>query len=720
MSEPVFFEWIEIEGFRGFAERQQFDLAASVVILGGPNGTGKTSFFDAVQWLLIGTLERLEPWRVRRNAEHVVNQYRAATGEPASVRASIRVDGRSIELNRTGRYDASQLEWRDDHSVLYEDDAERALAEALTPVGRVSLQRSLLSSGLLQQDVIRDVLEDKPAERYDQLASILGLNSIAAFPGAAKKRADRLAAEGDRARKAVADLEADARSARERIASLRARAEEAPDVAALRTQLADRMGAHADVVRLRGDLPLSSDDAQELRIAAGLATSKLGEVLATAEPTREALAAEAPPARNDLDAVRLAAKSAGEAAGRAHETHAEAERLYEQERQVSSRLASLAAEAIPLLAQECPVCGQSIDAKHVRAHLEQVIAEGSSQLPALQRARDQASAELTKRRTEEQQAAKALAEATARADRIAQAQAQQDAWRTRIATALTVFPERLELHQEAAIAKGDIAALRAAYEALEEASRAATELANAFGWIGETAAVSVADRQLAQIEAQTVDARERAAKASASEEGARTLQRAAVRAAASVTQDRFAVLRPMIQDVYTRLDPHPTFTDLHFAVDVYREKGIASPQVRDPEHELLADPLLVFSSSQANVVALSAFLALGWAAGEDAMPFLLLDDPLQSLDDVNALGFADLCRHMRARRQLIVSTHDPRLASLLERKLAPRRENERTRFLRFVAWSRSGPLIDPSEVHPQLDQGSRRVLVPSGDASAEP
>jgi energy-coupling factor transporter ATP-binding protein EcfA2 len=184
-----------------------------------------------------------------------------------------------------------------------------------------------------------------------------------------------------------------------------------------------------------------------------------------------------------------------------------------------------------------------------------------------------------------------------------------------------------------------------------------------------------------------------------------------------VTEERFTVLRPIIQDVYTRLDPHPAFTDLRFAVDVYRERGIATPQVLDPEHDLKADPLLVFSSSQANIVALSTFLALGWAAGEDAMPFLLLDDPLQSLDDVNALGFADLCRHMRTRRQLIVSTHDLRLAGLLERKLAPRREDERTRCLRFIAWSRRGPLIDESDVAPQVDQGTRRALVPSGDVT---
>lgn len=86
------------------------------------------------------------------------------------------------------------------------------------------------------------------------------------------------------------------------------------------------------------------------------------------------------------------------------------------------------------------------------------------------------------------------------------------------------------------------------------------------------------------------------------------------------------VLRPVIQDIYGRLDPHPAFTRLRFAVEVYREKGIASPHVNDAHGGVVADPLLIFSSSQANVVALSAFLALGWASGRDSMPFLLLDD----------------------------------------------------------------------------------------------
>lgn len=718
MSESIFFEWIEIEGFRGFADRQRLDLDASVVILAGSNGTGKTSFFDAVQWLLIGTLKRLEPWRVRRNAEHVVNQYQAAAGEPAAVTASLRIDGRSVELRRTGRYDSSQLEWRDETIVVYESEAESALAKALTPVGRMSLQRSLLSSGLLQQDVIRDVLEDKPAERYDQLTAILGLNAIAGFPGAAKKRADRLAADGGRARKAVADLEATARSQRERIAELRARAVQAPSVAALRAQLAERIEGHRDIIQVRGELPLSSGDAQELRMAAGLAADTVAGLLADADMAIDALAVEPTAAAEELDAVRLAAEAAARATAQAREALAKVEKLYDEERKVSSRLGSLATEAIPLLGANCPVCGQAIDPEHVRDHLEQVIAEGTSRLPELQRARDGAAAEVAKRNAEDEQAAKALSEMTARTEQISQARTQHEAWAARVADVVRRLAERFELPQEAALGTGDRTVLRAAREALAEISRAAGELVGALGWVGETATVATAQTRLAEIEAEIEDARERAAKASKREDEARTLQRAAVRAAAAVTEERFAVLRPIIQDVYTRLDPHPAFTDLHFAVDVYRERGIASPQVLDLEHDLPADPLLVFSSSQANVVALSAFLALGWAAGEDAMPFVLLDDPLQSLDDVNALGFADLCRHMRTRRQLIVSTHDLRLASLLERKLAPRREDERTRTLRFVAWSRSGPLIDGFEVDPQIDQGRRRALVSSGDAAA--
>lgn len=712
MSESVFFKWVEIEGFRGFAERQRLDLDASVVIVAGPNGTGKTSFFDALQWLLIGTLERLEPWRVRRNAEHIVNQYRADAGEPARVTAALDVDGRSVELRRSGRHDSSQLEWREDGTVLLEDEAAHALARVLTPAGRVSLQQSLLSSGLLQQDVIRDVLEDKPASRYDQLAALLGLNAIAGFPAAAKRRADRLAEDGQRARDVVTNLEEATKNAGERLMVLRARAEQREDVATLRDRLASQLAAHSGVITLAGELPVSAGDARKLRQTAGLAADTLSQLLAEWVPTIEEQASELVDA-DQLDRLREAMQAAAGATEEARQALADAEERYVKERNHSSQLERLAAEAIPLLGEACPVCGQSIDADHVRTHLEGVIAVGSNQLPAMLKARDEAAASLASREAAEAEARRVFEEALARIDQTSSARRKLDAWRARVVEAIGAVPQRIELGHREALINGDAASIRVTQEALGDLSRRAGELSTALEWVEEAQDLSSTETRLGEINDELEEARRHAARASAIEDEARTLQRAAVRAATAVSDQRFAVLEPIIQDIYARLDPHPAFTRLHFAVDVYREKSIATPQVLDPERELHADPLLVFSSSQANVVALSAFLAFGWAAGQDAMPFLLLDDPLQSLDDVNALGFSDLCRHMRTRRQLIVSTHDMRLAKLLQRKLAPRRIEERTRYLEFIAWSRTGPLVDESDVAPQIDQGTRRALIPT-------
>ena len=120
--------------------------------------------------------------------------------------------------------------------------------------------------------------------------------------------------------------------------------------------------------------------------------------------------------------------------------------------------------------------------------------------------------------------------------------------------------------------------------------------------------------------------------------------------------------------------------------------------------------MLVFSSSQANIVALSYFLALGWASRERTLPFLLMDDPLQSMDDVNVLGFADLCRFARRQRQLLISTHERRFAALLERKLASRRPGERTKLLNFASWDRRGPQIETQDVPAQLDVSEPRLL----------
>src|SRR5438046_1914842 len=98
MPEAIGLTSLSVEGFRAFARRQTFDLAASAVIVTGSNGTGKTSLFDAVQWLLLGSIPRLVALRTKRTDEYILNEYTAP--KPARVEAEMLLAGNVVNLSR--------------------------------------------------------------------------------------------------------------------------------------------------------------------------------------------------------------------------------------------------------------------------------------------------------------------------------------------------------------------------------------------------------------------------------------------------------------------------------------------------------------------------------------------------------------------------------------------------------------------------------------------
>lgn len=55
---------IEIENFRGFASKEIFDLDKSKVLVYGPNGSGKTSFCEALEFSLLGYLSEADAKRI--------------------------------------------------------------------------------------------------------------------------------------------------------------------------------------------------------------------------------------------------------------------------------------------------------------------------------------------------------------------------------------------------------------------------------------------------------------------------------------------------------------------------------------------------------------------------------------------------------------------------------------------------------------------------------
>ena len=95
---------LTVEGFRAYREPQTFNLDASVIVLYGPNGLGKTSLFDAIDYACTGRIGRL--CRTRRSQSdfaRIATHLDKAPGS-GSVELAVKsdnVDGAEWRLQRS-------------------------------------------------------------------------------------------------------------------------------------------------------------------------------------------------------------------------------------------------------------------------------------------------------------------------------------------------------------------------------------------------------------------------------------------------------------------------------------------------------------------------------------------------------------------------------------------------------------------------------------------
>lgn len=66
---------LSVGPFRGFARQEVFDLASRLVLIYGPNGTGKSSFCEALEYGLLGNVINVENKRFRNHDEYLKNAY---------------------------------------------------------------------------------------------------------------------------------------------------------------------------------------------------------------------------------------------------------------------------------------------------------------------------------------------------------------------------------------------------------------------------------------------------------------------------------------------------------------------------------------------------------------------------------------------------------------------------------------------------------------------
>ena len=707
---------LEISGFRAFSGTETFDLDADTLIVVGANGQGKTSFFDAILWALAGEIPRLG------SSESVVSLY-SPSGE-ARVAVGL-VDDENRRLRVTRRFDgkASQVGLEVNGANLRGRRAEAALLEELWPAGlaavdpQASLRAALERGVYLQQDLLTAFLSaDTDQDRFSVISELVGVGRVTEFQTSLER--SRLAWSRVTNARASETVELEERLNR------------------IQTQLEATVGGETAPVKPDAwkawwlgahSLGLSSIETPnvEAPVAAGRLDTGIRELQAIqlaaerrrdlAEGLRSELEALPPPPSHNLDALRLAQQNANLQLTNAKETLAAAEehsallrRKQVELNEQREELRALAELALRHLGERCPVCDQDYGRAATKRRLEGLVRSGPAVAPSQPTGDIPDVAALAALVQEQEKLAGAAQRQLLDAERSVR---EWTARRDQLTARLTGLGIGTETDADPLSRVTEMStSLEGQVAALVEARQRGEELALALARAGQRARQSELEREIGELRhaletaRRDRDARQRTVQLVA------TLIEALRGASADVVENQLRRLEPLLQRIYATADPHPAFRVVKLLSRMRQGRGRILSSVADPVYNIESEsPASVLSSSQMNVLAVSVFLALN--LGMPALPLraTILDDPLQSLDDLNLLGLIDLLRRIRERRQVMISTHDTRFAALLERKLRPVAEGQRTVVISMQGWSREGPTVEQREV--ERDRVPVRIAV---------
>lgn len=163
----ILFDHVRISAFGGLRAPLQLDLTAPLTVIYAPNGTGKTSVVESVDWILGGDV-REERCRIAEGEETTEVMLSGMVGDsPLSVRKSLRADGRAVRIvNGVSVGEADFLQ-------ALAPDCDVAELNALTRIPR--LKAFLSSNRVLGIGSLSRLIDaDNADARADAMADLTG------------------------------------------------------------------------------------------------------------------------------------------------------------------------------------------------------------------------------------------------------------------------------------------------------------------------------------------------------------------------------------------------------------------------------------------------------------------------------------------------------------------------------------------------------------------
>ncbi|MFK4489986.1 AAA family ATPase [Bradyrhizobium sp. USDA 336] len=636
-------DFIEVCGFRGFRDLVRINFGRGFTVITGRNGVGKSTLCDAVEFAITGSIDK---YAVERAAKESLSDYLWWRGEGVPkahyVTASFVDDnGKPFTVTRT-RESGSDRSPEEIHAALCRGPAPD---DALRQLTRTSIIRDEWIAALS--------LDLTETERFDLVRSALG-----ALEGSEA---------GSRAKEVVAAAEA-------------AHNKDEAAYEAARSRLADRLTQQSETqaaLSRSGDVSTAlqviatavPDASTELtaRLAAGrnaLANgrARLGRMGDALQLGREVASAQAAYNAPEAVATREAASAAHEAAEREHEAAqqvvSEAEQRLMREEEMDAMAASLSllvehGERLGLHDDHCPLCAAHRTSDEFAAGLAAARRRITSLASGVQAARDALSTAKANARQPSltlQTTAAAVQTHAGELSRLREREAAHVDFYNQWGLDHRFIQDPDALEQAISPERDRLIDVERALLVLE-ASQAVSRMASIESYIS---ALRDEIEKLAQAVTQSQNA----------VTAAREIERSVRRVSAEIIDERLAQISPLLNELYQRLRPHADWRTIDYSIrgDVRR---FLSLKVGDG-----LNPQFVFSSGQRRAAGLAFLLSVHLARAWTPLRSLLLDDPVQHIDDFRALHLVEVLAALRSDgRQIICAVEDPALADLLCRRL---------------------------------------------------
>jgi recombinational DNA repair ATPase RecF len=590
---PALLQSVRVEGFRGVGPPATLEISPGpgLTLVVGRNGSGKSSFAEALELLLTGDNSR---WSTRsaiwkegwRNLHHA----------DARIDAEFVLEG-SKGTASISRHWASEAKLEEAETLVTLPGARASTMDDLGWAGAVEMYRPFLSYSELGS-----MLDSGPSALYDALSAILGLEDLVVAEARLK--------EADKQRRKQVD------EAKTSLAPLLERLGEIEDERACAC-LEALSGSTWDLATVERSVIGPEYSFQEETEGAAL------RQLTTIEgPSADevALAAEA------LETASVAIEQLG---------GTEAQRAQETVELLESALRSHAAHGD----QDCPVCGKGRLNDAWRDQAEQEVARlrtVAEQADLAHRLRDEA----TKRAKSLMLAPPSLL-SSASALGIS-VDDLSSAWKT--------WASGTSIDDAASLAEH----LRSTHAALMSEIEAVRAVASK-----ELRAREDIWRPVAAELAAWLDDAKRAATGEAQLEDLKAAEKWLRAASADIRNERFAPIADVAQSVWETLRMQ---SNVELKKIVLTGAGSARKVVLEVSVDGMEGAALgVMSQGELNSLALSLFMPRA-TLPESPFRFVVIDDPVQSMDPARVDGLARALEHTARTRQVVVFTHDDRLA----------------------------------------------------------